>query len=466
MLAVYNGDRPEETRYTLMTLYRKAFKQASDAAHDSGEDVDNIWSRISPSGGNIYRLNSLEAEHLKHRYDLKCQVAELAEQKQVLLNKALSAKNTPPSSEAREELLTQLLIDAKPRGFVLDEEGGDKVDDLGFLPLREFLGGGGVASYWYLGGMLLPTRKSSFRRMLKNRLLGLLIACIQISGPIMIFIRNWYMPTNYLRLGISKYFSWREVTCFGNASDASTALLGTMFLYIVYEVSRGYALTEIESATASRCLPNDHFWQSLGRIANQLAIVFTCLAMPLVFWSELAPKDIVFDSLAMLFIFSLDDLSGGALDYLNLSDSDFCKMRSWFTVFLGQTPVDLNDVVNPQAEVAEEIWQVLFDNNGLVNTRTGKPCETRLREDTRKALPMSETTPLAAVEDQSSSPFKFDRFQYTVARNDGPDPLPGSTAGIFSFLRHMWWFIFIGLGALELVVPPVFMVVNDPCYSD
>lgn len=492
----YNVQKPPSSRFTLMSLYRRAIKQIKDDDDEDDDDMNNTYARISPEG-NIYRVNALEAEHLKHRYDLQEQIAELSEEKQELLNDALKKSNKAPSHEARCQLLTSLLCKAKVHDEKKGEEEGSTTS-YGFVPMKEFLATGGVGRYWYLGGMLLPKQKRNFRRHLKNRILGILIACIQIFGPIMIFIRNWLEPTNYLRApgGFSKYFSWREITCFGNFSDFATGCLGTLFLYIVYEVARGYAFTELSQMGQSRHLPTDWFWKCFGEICNQSAIVFTCLAMPLVFWGELAPKDIVFDSLALLFVFSLDDLSGGALDYLNLSNEDFCKMRSCVTIFLGQCPIKLKDILNPDAKLPEELWKVKFgtategDRKGSFGllTAKGELCKTRLYEVPDEVIrrksqsaaeqmltEATEATPLLKEDleayeggeeedDEDESPFESTHFVYTVDRNKEPQKLPGD--GALTWLCHCGWYaVCYGVVIVEICAPPVFLVTNDPCYS-
>jgi len=457
-------EKGESKSFFLGVIYKMLSQSLYTTLHCDEEDtdLDSIWKRIAPSG-NIYRVSAMQAEHLKHSYDLQQQLRIIADKNKSLLDAHLKAKGEQPTEVSRLNLALQLLKDAPVENT--DAEAGEK-SDLGFLPLQEFLHKHGAERYMCLCGMLLPAHTTWFTFQLKSRVLAMLIASIQILAPLMIFLSGWNADTNYLKLpgGIYHFLSWKELTCLGSVTEASVDIIGTGFLIIIFEIGRSYVEEELANFNKGKYIPMDFFWVSFGNIVNQFCVFMTVLALPFIFWTEMDAKDIVWDSLGLLFIFQLDDLAGGALNYLAMEDDDFRRIFSSICVLLGQCPVDLEDVVNPDAKDAKDMWLIKVGPEGLMSARTGRKCLTRLSETCQSNEKEPLLTKQEATYDNEGSPFKEQRFYYKTMLDSSPEKLP-QCPYVSALVRGLWHFFWYALLVMEVVVPPVFFTVNDPCYK-
>jgi len=337
-----------------------------------------------------------------------------------------------------------------------DAEAGNVVAGGGYPPLNEFLCPSGTERH-LCGLLLLPQSPDGKRAAMKNKLMALLIMVIQILGPIMILQTNWHADTNYLRGGrFLKYMTWEEFACFGSMKDKVVTFMGVLFLILISEVVRNYTKDEMDNMAKLRHLPADTFWHQMGNFTNMTCILFTTLAMPLLFWSEMLPKDIVFDSLGMLFIFKLDDLAGGVLGFLELEDAEFQQMSSWMVALLGQCPVKLEDLTNPCAKTAEGIWQIRRSPQGVLCDNDGQPCFTRLAP-----LSASESTPLAN-DGHDECPFEEAAFEYAISPNQPRIRLPGGRF-LSQTMTISWGVLYWLLGVLEVLLPIIFVTTNKPC---
>merc|ERR1712048_1135791 len=95
----------------------------------------------------------------------------------------------------------------------------------------------------------------------------------------------------------------------------------------------------------------------VGQVSNGLCCLATGFTCAAVFANELDAKDIVFDSLALLFIFTIDDLTSDALAGFNITDEDFQAQYTWLVSLLGACPVEIKDVVNRNAKCASDIFR-------------------------------------------------------------------------------------------------------------
>lgn len=172
----------------------------------------------------------------------------------------------------------------------------------------------------------------------------------------------------------------------------------------------------------------------------------TILVLPLLFWSELRPTDIVLDALGLLFIFTMDDLAGDAMAYLERDDTDFQRMSVWHTAFLSQCPVAVNDLINPSATSLQDIWQIRYNSDGkLLSASTGQPCQTRLHMDQNA----DESTQIVAEE-----------VSMRYHKNRTENRLIGHVD-----YHIMWVYVRILLQILQWVIPPAWVILSQPCYG-
>lgn len=444
-------------RFKLTGIYRLFVDDAKHVVTDAdSSSPEHVWQRVAPTG-NIYRVNALHAEHLKHQEDLQAQFAVLAVRHAALLDGAASSDGGAPDEAQRRSRLLGLLMAAAVQDD--DAEAGNVVAGGGFPPLNEFLCPSGTERHC-CGLLLLPESSDGKRAAMKTKLMALLIMVIQILGPVMILLNNWYADTNYLRGGrFLRYMTWEEFACLGPWQDKVVTFMGVLFLILISEVVRNYTKGEMDNMAKLRHLPADTFWHQIGNFTNMTCILFTTLAMPLLFWSEMMPKDIVFDSLGMLFIFTLDDLAGGALGFLELEDAEFQQMSSWMVALLGQCPVKLEDLTDTCAKSAEGIWQIRRSPQGVLCDSDGRPCCTRLAP-----LRPSESTPLAADNrgDDDECPFEEPAFEYTISPDQPRIRLPGGRF-LSQTMTVSWSLLYWLLGALEVILPIIFVTTNKPC---
>jgi len=201
-------------------------------------------------------------------------------------------------------------------------------------------------------------------------------------------------------------------------------------------------------------MPAGTMWLVLGQLVNMACITLSGLAMPLLFWSEMRPKDIVFDSMGLIFIFMLDDLTGDVLTYLEMDIQTFQQVNGWMVALLGQCPVELRDLVNPEPTDACNICKIRIGDAGVISAKTGSLCLTRLASS-KDALSV-ESQALLKSEYFEDVSFEYRRQPGTAV------VVPGiKGAGIILYIG--WRVLHLVLGILEWLVPLVFFIASKPC---
>lgn len=439
--------------FNLHSIYRHFVKEAK-----RGQASDTLEQRLAPAG-NIYRLNALDAEYLKHHEDLQAQFLELAETKHSGTLDAMpwpgqEAIGEEPADllERRRAKLLYCLRTAKVTSPELEEgdEATDAAKAIG-LSFREFF------------TLSIAERKSA---TFKQRFLGMVIMITQIVGPLMVFINNWFSDTNYLRNRFAavssqngfadqlKAMDWLDILNMRSSKEFGVSVLGSLFLIIFIEVVRAYVKDEAENSSRFSRLPVDAFWEYGGQVANMCATVFVVAAMPLVFWSEMHPKDIIFDALTLLFIFKIDDMSGDVVGAtLGMDSGSFQRMASWNLALLSQCPVVLSDVTEPNATDATKIWRIHLGEDGPLG-QDGRRIMTRLEK-----MESDETSPLKPVAEDSGSnigeAWKKGFYSYHVSPGIWRR-LPGRWSN-----QPVWHMIEAALLVCEIVFPVMFFL----CYK-
>lgn len=412
--------------------------------------------------GNIFRHCARTSERLKHQHDINRQVMEIAEDEHIanLLDDYPWPKDHELLDTIREERqykLSHLLVEALESVQQSAEahhhhhhHNGGSPRPRGHMKGIEFLIDvlkAGPGNPRFRGTVVLPNNPASVRNWTKDRFMATLLGAAMIMAPLFMLVAyKDIFHEHFLTEPIGQRLSIAELTCLGPADQACSTMLGAVFLVFILEYERFVVRKEKQAFLKMRWLPGDKLWMRLGQVCNGLCLLFTAMVIPLVFWSEQDTKDIVFDSMGMLFIFGMDDLSSEAMSYLEMSDEDFQASYADFLLMLLHCPLNMEDLVDYDAKTAEGIWILDFsEGDGIFCTlrdaESGKPepCFTRLF--------------LTEGKDKAE-------LVYSVHRDDSR--LLGAGTSIISFF---WEFVYWVLILAELTFPMTYLLMGDPCYD-
>lgn len=449
---------------------------------------DKLWEKISPSG-NIYRYLGFQSERLRHCKDLTQQVMQVAGElpDEVLPGKTKEKKaenlvkelknvkqyNVPQTKQERQDKKKGLKMDP-------DAEAGNPEGD--FLPLTEFLDEKFTSPSGL--GIVLPGTSEEWGDWRRNHLMGFMVATIQIAAPILIIIHCWYGENNPLKEQgkpfdfekVKGMFTVKEAMCLNKDSHISaqlTTIMGTMMLIIVNTIILSYAKDEMENASKLGKLPLDNFWSIVSTVANGACCLFISFAIPLEFWNEEGPTGIIMNAMALLFIFTFDDLTGDAFAYLGEDDGSFQRAVSWHYALLAHCPVQLKDIMNPDAKSASEIFSIRFNDRGRMK-HTGHPLALKA-PDSDEGILLTRVSPMAADEKTPLNPKTKEEedddeeedllppTRYQVVNGGSEYYLPGWRS---TLLVSIWAVIVFLLNVVWWVIPPIWFIINKPCTLD
>jgi hypothetical protein len=318
---------------------------------------------------------------------------------------------------------------------------------VGYPPLEEFLD----REVGFTCGLYLAPKSTDEQiAYWKHRLFAMLVCFVQILAPSFIFVLRWKEDTNYLKdlPGLYSSMTWAEAICVGPTQiTAMTTVLGTLLMAIAIMAVRNDITNELEDSEKTMRMPGDAFWYWVGNLANMACSIMTSLALLLLFWSEDSPMGLVLDSMGLLFVQKLDDL--GDIVFTNIEQDGFQRQCAWSSILLSQCPVSLSDLLNPEAKSVQDLWKIRLDTNGRLLNSKGEPCLTRLCR-----APADEST---SLEEASSAVMEGE----LIYRRSGMSwRIPTISGRIWGKLWQATnWFLF----ALQIILPIVFYVVNDPC---
>lgn len=409
----------------------------------------SLWSNISPSG-NIYRYLGIASERLQHCWDLQQQLKVVAD-----THKAFQGQ-TKTSSQQRMKTLVTALKDTVAEGGFDDEKGEEQVK--GFMPLEEFFKGRVECK----GGINYPQDPSDRARWFVNHFLAFIVFCIQTVGVLCLFVQVWYADENQLR---DPKKLWTTVTdineifCLGPKKDPTaplTTLTGTLFLLLIYSIVYSYCQDETENAEKSSRLPLSNFWSCLGTFANAFCAIFIAIAIPLEFWTETGTQGIMMNAMALLFVFTLDDLTGDAFGYLSTDDSQFQQEVAWNYALLAYCPINIENLIDPNTTDVDKLWKIKYDTHGSLLAVDGTVCPTRIKDTPAPETETSQLVKKKADEDDIEDLV----VEYCTGPSGSTMQLPGWRADLLKFTWTMTsWAILV----VWCVVPVVWFIVNKPC---
>lgn len=304
--------------------------------------------------------------------------------------------------------------------------------------------------------------------------MGIMIALIQIAAPMMIIGHCWYSKDNPLKENgkpfdveyVAGLLTIEELMCVGRSWSAHlTTVMGTIMLFIVNTIILTYAQDERDNAKKLARLPVEGFWLYLGTIANGSACLCISIAMPLEFWNEDGPTGIIMNSMALLFIFTFDDLAGGALAFIGEDDASFQRSVAWQYALLSQCPVQLNDIVRPNAKTPEDLWSITYDQNG----RLRNTCNPDALHGVKPGLLLTrvsllsedETRPLLQKDSDIDALVPCTRYQ--VVKGGRVSQLPGVRGDV---LPVVWTIICFLLQIIWWISPAFYFIINKQCRDE
>jgi hypothetical protein len=434
----------------LTVLYKNVLLEFKETKTSS--NYGKLWSSIAPSG-NIYRYLGLGQERLKHCWDIRRQLVEVAESKKHLLGSEKSQKQ-------RISLLVSALQETTAEGGVDAEADGEVLQ--GFLPLQEFANDevgckrGLGCSFFY------PLDSGDFSSWRFNHFLAFLVFSIQTLGVILLLIQEWHEPKNYFKdpKTLWKHLTIKEVFCLGNdLKGGLSTVVGTMFILLIYSIVYNYAKDERENAEKTGRLPTNRFWTIIGNLANAMCSVVVLAAIPIELWGESDGNGItgiMMNSMAMLFVFTLDDLTGDAFGYLATEDNDFAKEISWHFALLSYCPINIRDLINDNATDIKQLWKIKYASNGTLLSTTGEICQTRIVDVTPEP---TEDSPLVK-EEISDGDMQDVMVEYCISESSTKERLPGTRAQV---TKVLWSLVTLVIKIMWVVVPVIWFIVNEPC---
>lgn len=423
-----------------------------------------LCDAVTPSG-NIYRLIGLRFEARKHSFYIQMQMQEIADTHPYLLAESSDTETDDidqniASENAKAEARLKKMIEALGKAKVtirntFDLEAEPETTSTGFPPIEEFCQMKISPSWW-----MLPEDPMDLAEVLRGLVLTFLILLIQTVVPVIILVNAWYEPHNHLLEfeNFQSTFNYHEIFCLGlTTQDQLHTIMGVLLMELVIVIIHSYVAVQWENARVSAYLPTSRSWYVVGNLVNIHCNVVILLIIPLLFWTEAGATQIALDSLTLLFLQTLDDLDGYALSYMRKNDHDYCQDAAWHIAMLSRCPVNIKELINPDADGPDDLWDIQFENKQLqASVREGeekRKCICRLEQRGRDT---DETSPLRP----SQADVAALETEYRIVDEQQVSVLPRPEGASLSMMWHItYYFVLIG----AFVLPAVWMVVNKRC---
>mmetsp|Transcript_13862 Transcript_13862/g.24381 ORF Transcript_13862/g.24381 Transcript_13862/m.24381 type:complete len:486 (-) Transcript_13862:86-1543(-) len=454
-----------EERATLWSLFKDVL-----SANDKYRDryFSQVWEDVAPSG-NIYKRNAIYLEHRYHSMDLWKQMSQLAEKHRPLLE--------GDRKRSIEECMEVLYDELVKTTIHIPKDDADEAPETitGYPPIDEFLSD----KVEKFGPFLMYMDKEKRAEEIKHRLVALNVFLLQTLAPALIFFNRWGMPSNQVKrlLGmghrsLKNKLKIAELLCLGPTfEDACTTLLGVQLLFAVIFITRCFVDQQVGDAHKWQRLPHSAWWLFMDVFANTWCVSFIMFGIPLLFWSEETPTNMVLDSMTLLFLFNVDNLTDVLCSYIGMSQEDFQRTVSSMTAFLSHCPVDLEKVINPNAKTKEELWQIKLDGIGKLIGVDGIRCTSRLHFSVDQEEPFQHApeprqrfTNYGTTTLPKSVALPTEKIQVVCHRSREEDfTLPSPfTVALISVWDIFAWIVWIG----NIVIPITWYLLNKPCFFD
>jgi len=458
-----------------------------DKGADEPQDMDLDSPCDTVAEGNLFRLLAKNAELLRHQEDIHTQLKMLSqapELQDTLDTAAWEEIFTPGRGKHQEPVnvrdkqyqrLTRLLwlalndkIEyAKEARAQQGEQGsasGSVSGDVssrvcpGLELLRDLVSRGQTKRILFKS-VLMPTDPGQLSVWLKNRFMAALISTIMILAPLLIMHAKLHDDdANMYKQQMQGDLNVWEIVCVGT-TDLSVTVLGVCFLVIIIEYARSVSKVELSSMKKMQYLPADTFWLRMGQFSNAMCILFTVLVMPLIYWSEEAPENIVFDSMAILFIFSLDDLGSEAAAYLEMEQDTFQLGYCTLVKGLETCPLHLDCLIDASATDYKKLW--VLDDWPIDPTRASRDEQDARREE----YPPRLIRPPRSSPDDPPRELKIEYWVSGVEKSQNSLILGTGQRDLALASNLMWVSVAWSLLVLEVVLPILYVFLGKPCYN-
>jgi ribosomal protein L24E len=285
--------------------------------------------------------------------------------------------------------------------------------------------------------------------------LAFIVFSIQIFGPLVVIIQLWSGDQNPFN---NPQKLWNHLTLqhtFCSSKDRTamlTTLIGTLFVIVVNMMIFRHCSDECEDAEKMSRLPADTTWTILGNIAQAVCSCSVIIAAPIELWTETGVTGIMMNSMALLFVYSLDDIAGDIFSYIGEDDKEFKKQVAWNYALLAYCPVDIRDVINPNATGEDDFWKISYNAEGSLLSNKLEVCETRIMT--------TEQETSALLKDKKRHKFEDVTVLYRMGPGSWPQTLPGYRE---HFIRYLWYVTKHFVHVLGLILPFVWFVCDKPC---
>jgi len=258
--------------------------------------------------------------------------------------------------------------------------------------------------------------------------------------------------------GTGRLLSWwngkttlKEFICLGQGYKAKLhTIMGGTLLELTLLIIHSYVNEQHSNALKLQLLPTSRFWFVIDQLANIFCVIMTTIALPLRFWGEDNSTAIAMDSLTLLFVFMLDDLSGFAATYLGKTEESYSRAAAWQKAMLSQCPVKIADIINSGAAHEDELWRCEFDRRGrLLHAAASKSSEQFVQRRVMRVAHLSEDAPL--LKDDHRLCYSTTRLQELLPRWE------------IILMVHAWLVLDIFMFIVQIIVPIWWMILDKPC---
>lgn len=144
------------------------------------------------------------------------------------------------------------------------------------------------------------------------------IPIVQLVGPVAIMVWAIY-ELDWSEVAIRAPFKYQRGSQSHGVSVVFSELLAVLLLFLFCLFSLSSSVGDDENllklrllctTTKDRAMADSCLLTCVGPFINTWVTVLSCIDMLLVFFLAESPKDVVFDSLGLLFLFNLDDIPG------------------------------------------------------------------------------------------------------------------------------------------------------------
>jgi len=236
-----------------------------------------------------------------------------------------------------------------------------------------------------------------------------------------------------------------------NFKEQLHTIMGGILLELTLLIVHSYVHDQHDNAAKLCLLPTSRFWLMVDQLTNMCCVIISTLALPVRFWGEDNSTAIAMDSLTLLFVFMLDDLSGFAATYLGKTEEGYSRAAAWQKAMLSQCPIKIADLINVGATHEDELWRCDFDKNGRLQMATvvSGSSERFVKRRVMRVAQTSEDT--ALLQDDTRLCYSTSSLQEVLPRWES------------TFMVQAWYLLDVFMILVQIIVPLWWMILDKKC---